>query len=313
MTSRKRILFEPWALGDALIAASVLALRPGEFVLACQEKWHPIIMEALPGATPSDLIAIRASYEPKGGNGLGGSIDPRCREFDGAEVFSIRGDLRDYYLARTSFAKSKVRMNGWLPFLARKLPLLDLPFRHGLFRVKNRYRMWTDLLGIDPRELERLYAPRRRPRTGKAAIHVGAQWRSKQFPEVQRLAALLAERGLTVEILAGEGDPLPEGVAAAQVQVVMGRALASRLKAYDFVVSNDSGPMHLAALLGVPTVAVGRSSNIDCWAPPSVLTVASEKMPKGYAPARGYWSGQGVAGWPAPDRIVARLVEGKLL
>jgi hypothetical protein len=313
MSSRKRILFEPWALGDALIAASALALRPGDYVLVCQEKWHPIILEALPTAAASDLIAIRASYEAKNGSGLGCIIDPRCRDLNGSDVFSIRGDLRDYYLARTIFGKSKVRMRGWIPFLARKLPLFDLPFRHGLFQVKNRYRMWLDLLGIDPGELERLYAPRPRPATGKAAIHVGAQWRSKQFPEVKRLAALLAERGLTVELLAGEGDPLPEGVAAEQVRVVMGQALVSRLKAYDFVVTNDSGPMHLAALLGVPTVAVGRSSNIDCWAPPPVLTVASEKMPKGYAPMRGYWSGQGVAGWPAPERIVARLVEGKLL
>jgi len=314
--TQKRILFEPWALGDALIAASALALRPDQFVLVCQNKWHPIILDAVGSAKALDLVGIETSYEAKlKKSGVACTIDDRFKEFDGCPVYSIRGDLRDYYLARTIFRNSAVHMNGWIPFFARKVALFDLPFRYGLFEAKNRYRMWMDLLKIDCSELQGYYRSLAagRESTGTAAIHIGAQWKSKQFPAVRKLAALLRESGKGVEILSGEGDPLPEGVSASQVRVVMGRELVARLREYDFVVANDSGPMHLAALLGVPTVAVGCSSNLDCWAPPSVLKVSAEKMPKGYAPVSDYFSEQDAKGWPAPEKIVEILRNRELL
>lgn len=314
--TQKSILFEPWALGDTLIAASALALSPAEFVLVCQSKWHPIVSEAVGSAAQLDLIGIETSYEAKSGKkGIACSIDSRFNEYNGCPVYSIRGDLRDYYLARKIFTRSAVRMNGWLPFLARKLPLVDLPYRMGLFPVRNRYRMWTDLLGLDFARLEGRYLAGRDQRRalGRVALHVGSQWKSKQYPAVAGLAALLRDSGREVEILAGEGDPLPEGVAAREVRVVMGRELVASLTGYDFVVANDSGPMHLAALLGTPTVAIGLGANLDCWAPPGALLVKGEGMPRGYAPRRGYWSERGLAGWPAPERVLEELRKGRLL
>jgi hypothetical protein len=124
---------------------------------------------------------------------------------------------------------------------------------------------------------------------------------------------LLRQNGKEVDILAGEGDPLPEGVSAAQLEVVMGRELVARLREYDFLVANDSGPMHLAAMLGVPTVALACGSNLDCWAPPGVLKVKAETMPRGYAPASGYWSDRALPGWPAPETVVNMLRNGKLV
>lgn len=308
---QKRILFEPWALGDALIAASALALRPEEFVLVCQAKWHSILLEALPAIKPSCLVGIETSYEAKTGkSGISCSIDGSFEEFNGTPVYSIRGDLRDYLLAKRVFDRSEVHMTGWMPFIARKFPLFDLPFRYGLFEVRNRYRMWMDLLGIAWAELEERYraAAAGRETTGTVAVHLGAQWRSKQFPRVAALVSLLRQSGKQVEILAGEGDPLPDGLGVSEVRVVMGRALVERLKGCDFAVCNDSGPMHLAALLGVPTLAVGLSSNLVCWAPPGVATLCAGKMPRGYAPLPGYWSErQGAKGWPAPEEIVQAL------
>lgn len=312
---RKCLLFEPWALGDALIAASALALRPGEFILACQRKWHCILLETVPGIKTTDLLAVETSYERKfNKSGVSCTIDPTFNEYDGLPIYGIRGDLRDYYLARKLFARSDVHMSGWIPFMARKFPLLDIPFRFGILQPKNRYRMWTDLVGIDWSELESFYASAAtgRKTTGTVALHVGAQWKSKQFPAVRELASLLEAAGKRVEILAGEGDPLPEGVSASEAKVVMGRELVSALRGCDFVVTNDSGPMHLAALLGVPTVAVACLSNIRCWAPPSVVTVCSERMPKGYAPLPGYFVDRSAEGWPAPAKVLEALTERKL-
>ena len=314
---KKGILFEPWALGDALIAASVFTLRPNDFVLVCQKKWHPIILDAIESIKPEDMIGIEASYEPKNSKArVEYSVDPEAKQFDGSPVYSIRGDVRDYYVAKRIFRHSSVRMSGWLPFAARKIPLIDLLFTSGLFRVRNRYEMWMRLLGLDVEELKRYYAARlnmQKKVTGIVGIHVGAQWRSKQFPQVGKLAELIHERGKNVQILAGRNDRLPEGISPSAVKVLMGKELADQLRNYDFVVTNDSGPMHLAPLLGVRTVAVGAVANIDIWAPPSTYIIPGEKMPRGYAPISSYWSDTVTEGWPSPEEIIALLEKWKLV
>lgn len=315
--TKKGILFEPWAMGDALIAASILAVRPSEFVLVCQHKWHEIILGAIGGVDNSDLIGIATSYESKNNKArLEYVVDPEAHQFDGSPVYSIRGDVRDYFVAKRIFRKSTVHMSGWVPFIARKIPLFDLPYRYGLLGVKNRYEMWMDLLGMDFGELRRYYADElSKPKnvTGLVGIHIGAQWRSKQFPYVRKLAEAIQERGKSVHILAGQNDTLPDDVAASDVKVVMGKELVAELKNYEFVVTNDSGPMHLAPLLGVRTVAVGAVSNIEFWAPPSVHIVCGDKIPRGYAPISSYWSDGVVEGWPRPEDIAALLQRWKLI
>lgn len=100
------------------------------------------------------------------------------------------------------------------------------------------------------------------------AIHPGASkepraWHAERFGD---LARRLAEgRGARVILLGGAADrPLLERVAARSrsSQVVMMRAdlpiavTAGLLERCALFIGNDSGPMHLAAALGVPTVGV---------------------------------------------------------
>jgi hypothetical protein len=314
---KKGILFEPWAMGDALIAASVLAVRPGDFVLVCQKKWHEIILGAIESVDASDLFGVATSYESKHDKAwMKYSVDPGAYQFDGSPVYSIRGDVRDYFVAKRIFRKSAVHMSGWVSFVARKIPLIDLPYRYGLLGVKNRYEMWMNLLGLDFGELKDYYATElsnRKNSTGTVGIHIGAQWRSKQFPHVRKLAELIKERGKNVHILAGRNDPLPDGVPHSAIKFLMGKELVDELKTIDFVVTNDSGPMHLAALLGIHTVAVGAVSNIEFWAPPSVHIVCGDNIPRGYAPISSYWSDDVAEGWPSPEQIAALLGNWKLI
>ena len=46
---KKQVLYEPWAMGDSIIAASMLLLMQDykQYVLACQESWQPLISHAL--------------------------------------------------------------------------------------------------------------------------------------------------------------------------------------------------------------------------------------------------------------------------
>lgn len=100
-----------------------------------------------------------------------------------------------------------------------------------------------------------------------AALVPGARWLSKRWP-VARFAAVaeaLASRyGLRSVVVGGAADgPLAGAIAAAARAPVLdltGRTtlkeLAALLRRCRVVVSNDTGPMHLAAAVGTPTVAI---------------------------------------------------------
>ncbi len=104
--------------------------------------------------------------------------------------------------------------------------------------------------------------------TGKiAGLAPGAAWgSSKRWPleSFGRLAQLAREAGLTPVVFIGPG----EEALAATISSVAGQPVATvgpdldvagllgALAASSVMISNDSGPMHLAALAGVPVVAL---------------------------------------------------------
>jgi ADP-heptose:LPS heptosyltransferase len=72
------------------------------------------------------------------------------------------------------------------------------------------------------------------------------------------------ERPLVQELLGLLGQPeWAEDVAGPQPP----RRLATLLSGCDLFVGNDSFPMHLAAAVGIPTVAIFGPSNADAWGP----------------------------------------------
>jgi heptosyltransferase-2 len=96
------------------------------------------------------------------------------------------------------------------------------------------------------------------------------RWRAERFAEVARA---LAARGAAVAVVGGPGD-------ADEVRAVRERApvldlggrtrvgvLAAVLEGADVAVTNDTGPMHLAAAVGTPTVAIFGSTS-PAWTGP---------------------------------------------
>jgi len=308
-----KILYEPWNLGDALIAASVATAAPEPIMLACNTRWHEVLtlvsggsLRLLPLDLPYVWRAHRGWYDLTPPPPLLGLIPDSDRQ--DLEIISIRGDLRDWISARRTFPGARFRFSGWLPYLARWIAPLDLPFRHGLLDIRNRYRAWADAAGIALSDIER----RREsglPRTvaSPVVVHVGAQWRSKQYPQVAELVGLLEQAGSRVEILAGPDDPLPPGLDAARVARPRWPELVQKLREARFVVTNDSGPMHLAAFLGCRTLALSRCSNIAEWLPPGARALSSPAAPKGYTPVRSYWSDHVLPGWPGPEAVLSAL------
>lgn len=120
---------------------------------------------------------------------------------------------------------------------------------------------------------------------GPVTLHVGAGSASKRWPLARwlDLASRLRARGEPATLLAGEVDM--EQFSAAERAVFEGaggrfalelEALAEALASSQLVVCADSGPGHLAAQMGVPTVSLFGPTDPERWAPvgPSVRVIA---------------------------------------
>lgn len=307
MLKDKRILFEPWGLGDSLIAFAVALLRPGELSLACQSKWHPVLRSAaaVQGLSCPDLIDVDLSYvsRNKAEQFTRGDHDVNSRHHD---LLSIRGDVRDYRAARALFPGASITMVGWIAFAAKRSLLIDLPFAEGILPVRSRYKAWTRITGVPWKHVLNFFMRAEPlPKQSLGILHIGAQWRSKQFPHVAELAALLRERG-PVQIVAGPGDPLPPGVAETDVNRLVDGALVEALHAATYVVANDSGPMHAAALLRRRTIAITNHSAMREWLPPGVLLLDANGH-RGHRATQVKPSDEVFGGWPSAREAASIL------
>lgn len=117
------------------------------------------------------------------------------------------------------------------------------------------------------------------------AIHPGAGGEAKRWDTAgfEAVGRALAGSHIAVIVLEGPAEP---GLAAELARRIGASAravipetileLAGILASCSIYVGNDSGPTHLAAALGVPTVAVYRSSDPRLWSPwgPKVSVVS---------------------------------------
>ncbi|MEJ2744958.1 MAG: glycosyltransferase family 9 protein [bacterium] len=96
-----------------------------------------------------------------------------------------------------------------------------------------------------------------------------ARWKTKRLPydSAARIGDILASKGAEVVIiggLSGEGEEIVRRMqkkALAVDRITDPLRMAALLKRLDVVVTTDSGPMHLAAALGVPVVALFGPTN----------------------------------------------------
>lgn len=110
---------------------------------------------------------------------------------------------------------------------------------------------------------------------GGGAYSLARRWPVARFAELAQ--ALWAEFGATVTILGGpEERPLQEELLEALGRprwadtlpgALSPRELSARLSACHLFIGNDSLPMHLAAAVGTPVVAIFGPSNAQAWGP----------------------------------------------
>ena len=305
--AKKLILFEPWSMGDALIAAAIALQDPTRLALACNTRWHVLLRTAMEGIAAPELITADLKYVDRGRTGRWDSGPVPAISASATNVATIRGDLRDYRAARKMFPGASIRSCGWFAFAARRSALLDTPYAKGWLPLRNRYREWASIASVPWEQVERFYQQKLpAPATPLVTIHIGAQWRSKQYPHVAKLVDLLA-RICQVQIVAAPGDPRPDGIADTDVRRLIDRELVDAFRASSHVIVNDSGPMHLAAILRCPTHPVARISAIEEWLPPATIPIMAKAAPRGYRPHPNYMSDFVAEGWPSPEDLVRQM------
>lgn len=150
------------------------------------------------------------------------------------------------------------------------------PGRHTLLRNLDI----LPVLGIPipdppPRPVVRQTPPPRLPKDPFVVLHPGARFPHKIWPidHFASLGSRLAARGLDLVILEGPLDGAPVAELSARLpraEVARGltppqtAGLIARARAF---VGNDSGPMHLAAAVGIPLLALFGPSDDALWGP----------------------------------------------
>lgn len=279
-------VIKPSALGDVVQSLSLLpvlkARFPGASItwvinreLSDLVSGHPCVSEVLP-------------FDRRGGWREWSRLltELRSRRFD--MVFDLQGLLRTGVMTLATRAPIRVGLqtaregsalttNCVIPDSSKTVPaharlwriaevleLGDAPKQPQVI-VSNADRDWaTKILASLPRPV--------------IAVHPGARWETKRWP-VENFSTLISRstevRGGSTIILGSKGEqPDAErlhqqlrdqftGPATGLQPVILNLAGATTLKQLaallgrvDFVVSNDSGPMHLAAGLGTPTLGL---------------------------------------------------------
>ncbi len=282
-TPRRICVIKPSALGDVVQSLPLLPVLKTRFP-AASISWvvNRELADLVNGHPCVDDVLV---FDRRGGWSEWTRLlsELRSRRFD--LVFDLQGLLRTGVMTlatrapirvglQTAREGSSLTTNCIIPDSGRNVPaharlwrvaevlgLGDVP-KETQIVVSNSDRDWVDAI------LRRLPRP-------VIAVHPGARWETKRWP-VEKFASLLdrssqAWNGSTIILGSGGERPdaerleqrLAEGTAYAARSPVVNLAgqttlkqLAALLARVDFAISNDSGPMHLAAGLGTPTLGL---------------------------------------------------------
>lgn len=272
---RPRLLVvELWGIGDLALAVPFLrmAARHARVTLLAKPHAEPIVRRFCPEI---ELIPFTAPWTAFRGKYL-------LHQWPWRNIFSLIRNLRQRRFAAAASARPDPRDHALLAASGAKLragfpragsrPLLNLvPARTD---SPHRFAYWQALAGTLGWTLP---AAEPAPRTGRqVVIHTGAaqptrEWNRGQF---EAIAARLRAAGWRVDLLDGQSGDLEQ--------------LLDTLTTADRFIGNDSGPGHLAALLGVPTFTIIGAHPPEHFHPLHPLAAWIEGAPCPYKPCHDY-------------------------
>ncbi|MEV5327090.1 glycosyltransferase family 9 protein [Nonomuraea fastidiosa] len=270
------------ALGDYLMAVPALeALKrayPDAELTLLATPWHATFLDGRPGPV-DDVVALPpitgvSTYE-NGRTAPDALYDElRDRRFDLAVQIHGGGRYSNPFIRRLGArvtaglrAPGAESLDRWLPYTHYHhdtLRFLQVAALVG--GVGGGLEPRIEVTAADRAELARTLGL---PPTGLVAVHPGATDPRRRWP-VERFAEVADRTGRPVVVTGTRAEEdLVAGVVAAMrgpaipVVGVLGiGGLAALYERCDLLISNDTGPRHLAAAVGTPTVAVYWCGNL---------------------------------------------------
>ncbi len=250
------------SLGDCVLTTPALALlrsaRPDlKVCVVVEDRFAPIFqgnpdVDELAPPTIADVMRWRADL-----------------------CLNLHGGTRSLGLTAASGARFRA---GFAHFRAPAVYNVRIPTAQEILGVDRTVHTAEHLaaavfyLGVPVQEIPRarLFVQRRDPPRPYAVLHPLASAPDKTWPAERFLAVadhLRRNAGLEPVFIAGAGESLAPftryrslvGAPLAQVKHLMAGA--------SLFVGNDSGPAHMAAAFGIPTVVVFGNSNPQIWGP----------------------------------------------
>jgi heptosyltransferase I len=335
-TPPQRILvIKPSAIGDIVHALPVLNLLRRQWP-AAQISWlvSSACASLLEGHPQIDeLIRFERRRFGKGWRKPSAALglfhftrELRARQFD--LVIDLQGLFRSGWLAWKTGAPirigpSEARELGWI-FYTHHVAT-GFPQGHAV----DRYLKIADALGLGREPVEFVFATSDSDRQsaadllepGKrfAILLPGANWKSKRWP-AEHFAALVAplrdRLGLESVIVGAAGDRALAAQISGSIDLTGRtnlRQLVALMERAELVIGNDTGPLHIAAALGRPMVALYGPTNPDYTGPyghlESVLRHPIACSP--YLSSRCRYSHHGCLREIQPDRVL-RAAESQI-
>lgn len=265
MTSRRLLIIHPGALGDFVITwplISALRVRFEQVDVFCQDAFGRL-------AVKLGVAAQHMATESKAFASLfGGAVDPflekRLTLYDTVLFFSVAERLPDgctvlsgrkvHRIVPRPPAQARIHVTD---YIRQQLAAAGLPFRHRGFGLQQR---------------------RPPPRQAEWLIHPGSgsplkNWPLERFIELHKM---LAARNISARFVLGPAETevqqrLSETGITADPPVSLA-AFADRLAGAGGYIGNDAGSTHLAAFMGLPTVALFGPSDVERWRPGGLRT-----------------------------------------
>jgi ADP-heptose:LPS heptosyltransferase len=290
----KLLVTELWGLGDLVIATPFLQAVSKHFRITLLAK--PYALDLQPRFWPE--VEVRPFVAPwtafYGKYFLwrwpwGQIFKLRTLRRKGFEVgLSARWDPRDHVLLWVAGARRRMgypRLNSHI-FLNSPLARPD-PIAH-------RYEHWRALaiaLGLDLPAQERPYPPANR-RSGPVVVHSGAGQPVRVWPldGYRRLVEHLRNRGYKV-VVACDTDQKEWWTRVGESELHVPHSVSELMALLDAGVAfigNDSGPSHLAAACGLPTLTLFGPQLPEWFAPLGKASEFVEGKPCPYKPCSDY-------------------------
>lgn len=282
------LVVDLWGLGDLAVATPFLQLATQKYDVTLVAKpfadelrlrfWPDV--SVIPFAAPWAVFRGKYRLHKWPWKSIGQLLrSTRRRNFDAA--VSARQDPRDHLLMFLTGAK---RRYGFSRLGSRAFLTDPIDSRAPLEHRYSHWQLLAKALGFD---LPAHSVPTHQSKRQQIIIHTGASQPVKVWPleDYAGLVRRLRQQGYKVQVLC-DSDQLQFWHHQGEAVVAPGSVteLCNHLQSAAIFVGNDSGPGHLAAVIGIPTFTIFGNQSPAVFAPIHPLSRWIEGAPCRYKP-----------------------------